>query len=112
MQAPRPEAPFGAKMDYYRSRHTSRGVRATHLVGVPVIAFGMPLVVARPRLGVAMFAGGWALQLVGHVVFERNLPSMHKGWITYQLAGVIDVCESYGEMLARRSLRKAQRRGG
>jgi hypothetical protein len=73
-QAPRPEAPFADKMAYYRTQHTSKGVRATHLVG--------------------------------HRLFEKNLPSTHKGWITYQLTGVIHACEQYGEMLARRSQRK------
>jgi hypothetical protein len=43
-------------------------------------------------------------------LFEKNLPSTHKGWITYQLTGVIHVCEQYGEMLARRSQRKAAAR--
>ncbi len=54
-----------------------------------------------------MFIGGWAMQIIGHRLFEKNLPSTHKGWITYQLTGVIHVCEQYGEMLARRSQRKA-----
>jgi hypothetical protein len=110
MQTPPPEAPFAEKMAYYRTEHTSRGVRNTHLVGLPVIAFAMPLLVTRPVVGVAMFVGGWVLQIFGHVVFEKNLPSTHKGWITYQLTGVIDVCETYGEMLARRSARKVTRR--
>jgi hypothetical protein len=47
------------------------------------------------------------MQIIGHRLFEKNLPSTHKGWITYQLAGVIHVCEQYGEMLARRSQHKA-----
>ncbi len=37
------------------------------------------------------------------------MPSTHKGWITYQLTGAIHVCEQYGELLARRSQRKAAR---
>lgn len=110
MQAPPPEASFAEKMQFYRSQHTSRGVRATHLVGVPVIAFGLPLIWARPRIGLAMFFGGWSLQIAGHVLFEKNLPSTHRGWITYQLAGVVDVCENYGDMLARRSRRRARHR--
>jgi hypothetical protein len=106
-QAPRPEAPFADKMAYYRTQHTSKGVRATHLVGTPIIAAGLPLVFAKPKLGAPMFIGGWALQIVGHRLFEKNLPSTHKGWITYQLTGVIHVCEQYGEMLARRGQRRA-----
>lgn len=79
----------------------------THLIGMPIIVAGLPLMVARPRVGTPMFLGGWALQILGHTLFEKNLPSTHKGWITYQLTGVIDVCEHYGEMLARRSQRRA-----
>jgi hypothetical protein len=63
MTAPPTDAPFSAKMAFYRTQHTSRGV-----------------------------------------------PSTHKAWITYQLAGVIHVCEQDGELLARRSQRKAARR--
>jgi len=96
-QAPPPEAPFADKLAYYRTQHTSKGVKASHLVGMPIIAASLPL----------MFIGGWAIQILGHRFFEKNLPSTHKGWITYQLTGVIDVCEQYGEMLARRSQRKA-----
>jgi uncharacterized membrane protein YGL010W len=106
-EAPPPEAPFSEKLAFYRSQHQSMGVRITHMVGTPVIAAGIPLLFAKPLLGAPMFLGGWALQVVGHRLFERNLPSIGKGPITYQLAGVIHVSEQYGEMLARRSQRKA-----
>jgi hypothetical protein len=106
-QAPPPEAPFAEKMAYYRTQHTSKGVRVVHLAGIPIIAAGLPLLFAKPKLGATMFIGGWAMNILGHRVFEKNLPSTHRGWITYQLTGVIDVCEQYGEMLARRSQRKA-----
>lgn len=106
-QAPPPEAPFAEKMAYYRTQHTSKGVRAVHRVGIPIIAIGMPLPFAKPRVGATLFAGGWAMNILGHRVFEKNLPSTHKGWITYQLTGLIDVCEQYGDMLARRSQRRA-----
>jgi hypothetical protein len=106
-QAPPPEAPFAEKMAYYRTQHTSTGVRAVHRVGIPIIAAGLPLLFARPKVGATMFVGGWVMNILGHRVFEKNLPSTHKGWITYQLTGVIDVCEQYGDMLARRSQRKA-----
>ena len=49
------------------------------------------------------------MQIIGHRLSEKDLPwthKTHKGWITYQLTGVIHVCEQYGEMLARRSQRK------
>jgi hypothetical protein len=109
-QAPPPDAPFADKMDYYRTQHTSKGVRASHLVGTPIIAAGLPLMFAKPRLGAPMFIGGWAMQILGHKLFEKNMPSTHKGWITYQLTGVIDVCEQYGEILARLAQKRSQRK--
>ena len=112
MYAPPSEAPFAEKLAFYRTQHTSRGVRATHLIGAPVILFGMPLVFAKPKVGLPMFVGGWALNIVGHVAFEKNLPSTPKGWLTYQLTGLIHVSEMYGEMLDRRSQRRAARRRG
>src|ERR1700739_1501871 len=109
-QAPAPQAPFADKMAYYRTQHTSKGVRAAHLIGTPGVRPVRPLIFAKPKVGASMFVGGWAKQIIGHRLFEKNLPSTHKGWITYQLTGVIHVCEQYGEMLARRSRRKAAAR--
>lgn len=62
MTVPAPEAPFAETMAYYRTQHTSRGVRGTHLLGThllgtPVIAFGMPLLLTKPRVGLPMFVG-------------------------------------------------------
>src|ERR1700751_699021 len=97
-QAPPAAAPFADKMAYYRTQHTATGVRATHLVGTPIIAAGLPLLCAKPKVGAAMFVGGWATQIIGHRLFE-NLPwthKTHKGWIPYQLPGAIHVCEQYG----------------
>src|ERR1700746_2034469 len=105
-QAPPPEAPFADKTTYYRTRHTSKGVRAAQLLGTAIIAAGPPLGFAKPKIGATMVVGGWTMKIIAHRLFEKNLLSTHKGWITYQLAGVIHVCEQYGEMLARRSRRK------
>jgi len=108
MSVPAADAPFSEKMAYYyQSQHLSRGVTITHMIGVPVIAAGIPLLVAKPRVRAPMFVSGRLLQIAGHRLFEHNLPSTHKGWITYQLTGVIHVCEQYGELLTRRSRRKA-----
>jgi hypothetical protein len=110
MTAPAVSAPFADKMTYYRDRHSSLDVRITHLLGTPVIATGIPLLWAKPRVGVAMFVGGWLVQIAGHAVFEHDVPSTHKGWITYQLTGLIHACEHYGDLLARSRQRKPARR--
>jgi hypothetical protein len=106
VDCPAPEAPFSEKMAFYRTQHTTKGVQATHMIAVPMILTGMPLIFTKPKVGLPMFVAAWALNILGHRVFEKNMPSTSKGWITYQLTGLIHVSELYGQMLARRSQRK------
>lgn len=94
-------APFDQKMAYYRSLHTTAGIRATHLVGIPVVAAALPLLAARRRSGVVMFVGGWALQVLGHVVFEKNSPAVRDGFFTYQLCGLAFWCEETADLIGR-----------
>lgn len=100
------EAPFAAKMAYYRSQHTTRGIRLTHLVGVPGVAASLPLIPLRPRVGIPLFVGSWAVQVAGHVIFEKNSPALTKGFLTYQACGLAFWCEEIGELLAGKGLPK------
>ncbi len=97
---PPPGAPFAEKMEYYRALHTSRGVRATHLVGIPTVALSIPLLLVRPRLGLRMFACGWALQIAGHAIFEHNSPAIQSGPISYQLVGLAFWAEEMTDLIA------------
>ena len=102
--APPPSsAPFAEKMAYYRSQHTTRGIRATHLVGIPAVTVSMPLMLGRPRVGVPMFLAGWALQVLGHLVFEKNSPAPTKGFLTYQFCGLAFWCEEMVELISGQS---------
>jgi hypothetical protein len=96
-------ASFEEKMAYYRSQHTTVGVRATHLVGIPAVVASMPLMVARPRVGVPLFLAGWTLQVIGHKVFEKNSPALSKGFFTYQFCGLAFWCEEMADLIAGRS---------
>jgi hypothetical protein len=96
-------ASFEEKMAYYRSQHTTPGVRATHLVGIPAVAAALPLIAGRPRVGVPLFLGGWALQVLGHKVFEKNSPALTKGLFTYQFCGLAFWCEEMADLIAGRS---------
>ena len=107
MDLPEPTAPFSEKLAYYRSLHTSRGVRATHLIGIPAIVASLPLLVADPVIGLAMLIGGWIIQVVGHRVFEGNSPALTKGFVTYQLTGLAYWCDEVGNMISRRHRRRA-----
>jgi hypothetical protein len=102
-EVPPKGASFEEKMAYYRSQHTTVGVRATHLVGIPAVAAAMPLIVARPRVGVPMFLAGWTLQVLGHKVFEKNSPALSKGFFTYQFCGLAFWCEEMADLIAGRS---------
>ena len=104
VEPPPRDAPFEAKMAYYRSQHTTKGVRATHIVGIPGVAFSMPLLFGRPKVGVPMFLASWALQVAGHVVFEKNSPALSKGFFTYQFCGLAFWCEEMVDILAGRGL--------
>jgi uncharacterized membrane protein YGL010W len=97
---PPTDAPFAEKMAYYRSQHTTKGVRLTHLIGIPGVAFSMPVILARPRLGLRVFGLSWALQVLGHKVFEGNNPALTKGFLTYQLCGLAFWCEEVAGLLA------------
>jgi len=44
---PARDASFAEKMEYYRGQHTTKGIRATHLVGIPGVAFAIPLIAGR-----------------------------------------------------------------
>jgi hypothetical protein len=96
-------ASFEDKMAYYRSQHTTAGVRATHLVGIPAVAAALPLVAARPKVGLPLFLAGWSLQILGHRVFEKNSPALTKGFFTYQFCGLAFWCEEMADLVAGRS---------
>src|ERR1700682_2190009 len=102
-EVPPRSASFEEKMAYYRSQHTTTGVRATHLVGIPAVAAALPLIAARPRVGIPLFLAGWSLQVIGHKVFEKNSPALSKGLFTYQFGGVAFWCEEMADLIAGRS---------
>jgi uncharacterized membrane protein YGL010W len=65
---------FEQYMRDYGEAHRQPGTRLTHMVGIPMIVASLPMLPLNPLVGVPMFAGGWALQLIGHYVFEKNDP--------------------------------------
>jgi uncharacterized membrane protein YGL010W len=69
----------------YAKSHTHPLNRLCHTIGIPVIALSIliaPLsfvIAAFWVIPLAMFAGGWVLQFVGHA-FERKPPEFFKDW--------------------------------
>jgi uncharacterized membrane protein YGL010W len=72
---PRPKKTLREYLDQYASEHTRLGTKLTHMVGIPMIVASIPAAPVNPPLGAALFTGGWALQFVGHYVFEKNQPA-------------------------------------
>ena len=58
----------------YAADHAQIGTRLTHMLGIPMIVASLPMLPLNPLAGGALFVGGWALQFVGHYVFEKNDP--------------------------------------
>ena len=106
---PAADAPFAEKLEYYRALHTSKGVRATHLVGIPTVAASIPLLLTRPKLGLKLFAGGWALQVAGHAIFEHNSPAVRAGPVSYQLVGLAFWAEEATTLIALWNARQGNR---
>ncbi len=72
---PMPQKSFREYIAVYQQEHRKLGTRLTHMVGIPMIIASIPTAfVSLPAAG-SLFVGGWALQYIGHYVFEKNEPA-------------------------------------
>lgn len=72
----------------YQAEHQHPLCKLTHYVGIPMIVASLPVAVVSPLTGLGLFTGGWALQFVGHYVFEKNHPAFFANPL-YLLVGVL-----------------------
>jgi uncharacterized membrane protein YGL010W len=75
MAFPLPQRSLREYLTQYHQEHTQLGTKLTHMIGIPMIVASLPTALVNPPLAGGLFAGGWALQLIGHKVFEKNKPS-------------------------------------
>jgi uncharacterized membrane protein YGL010W len=75
MKLPRPRQSLRDYLSQYEKEHTKLGTRLTHMVGIPMVVASIPTALVNPPVAGGLFAGGWALQIVGHRVFEKNKPA-------------------------------------
>ncbi len=75
MKLPRPQRSLHEYMEQYANEHTQLGTKLTHMVGIPMIVASIPTALVNPPVAGGLFVGGWALQFVGHYVFEKNKPA-------------------------------------
>jgi uncharacterized membrane protein YGL010W len=98
MNFPMPKRSLREYIALYQKEHTTFGNKLTHMVGIPMIVASVPTTLVNPALGGGMFAAGWALQFVGHYVFEKNSPSFY-GDPYYLLVGPAWVAAEWLELL-------------
>jgi len=98
MKLPMPRHSLREYIAQYQREHTKLGTKLTHMVGIPMIVASLPTVVVNPPLGGGMFVGGWALQYVGHYVFEKNKPAFY-GDPYHLLVGPVWVAAEWMQLL-------------
>jgi uncharacterized membrane protein YGL010W len=81
-------------MDLYAKEHTKLGTKLTHMVGIPMIVASIPTAFVNPPAAGGLFVGGWALQYIGHYVFEKNKPAFY-GDPYYLLVGPVWVAAEW-----------------
>ena len=95
---------WDAATSFYEQTHRNPTNRVLHMVGIPLIVGGAMGLLFSPRysppwfLSATAFAGGWAMNIVGHVNYEKNAPAFAEDplafvagpvWDAQQLAKVI-----------------------
>jgi len=76
-----------ALLNDYEQNHQSLVCKASHAVGIPLIAVSIPMLLFRPKRALALFGLGWVLQFAGHAV-EGKPPKFFEG-AEYFLAGLV-----------------------
>ena len=98
MNFPLPKHSLREYIAIYQKEHTTLGNKLTHMVGIPMIVASLPTTFVNPIAGGSMFVTGWALQFVGHYVFEKNKPAFY-GDAYYLLVGPAWVAAEWLELL-------------
>jgi uncharacterized membrane protein YGL010W len=58
----------GRLLHIYEQNHAHPVNRIAHMFGVPAVAASLIVVFFSRRAGLALFAGGWTTQLLGHAI--------------------------------------------
>jgi uncharacterized membrane protein YGL010W len=76
-----------ALLEEYELNHQTTACKATHAVGIPLIALSVPLLFFNWRRALSFFVLGWVLQFAGHAM-EGKQPKFFEG-SEYLLAGLV-----------------------
>lgn len=84
-------------VEFYEATHQDPKNRLLHIVGIPIIVGGTTGLLVFPRytppwfVAAGAFGFGWALNLVGHAVFERNAPAFADDPLSFVAGPVWDL---------------------
>lgn len=76
-----------ALLDDYEANHRSFACKASHAIGIPLIALSIPLLLVNRRRALLFFGLGWGFQFAGHAA-EGKMPKFFEG-PEYLLAGLL-----------------------
>lgn len=94
-------------IDFYAETHTDPTNRALHMVGIPIILGGTTGLLVWPRysppwvVSAGAYGFGWALNLVGHAVFEKNAPAFADDPLSFVAGPVWDLMQLRDALAAR-----------
>lgn len=61
---------------FYRTRHRTPGCKLTHMIGVPMLLCAPLVFCMNKRNGTLLAITGTFFQLLGHFLFEKNIPTL------------------------------------
>ncbi len=97
------EARWAEAIRFYDETHQHPTNRTLHRIGIPLIVGGAAaLLLGRPfrplwSLGALGFTTGWALNLIGHSVCEKNAPAFADDPLSFIAGPVWDLQQVRGE---------------
>jgi len=96
-----------AAATFYAASHKDPTNRVLHKVGIPLIVGGAVGLLAMPRwsppwvLSAGAFAGGWALNIVGHAKYEKNAPAFADDPLAFLAGPAWDLQQTLGAAARR-----------
>jgi hypothetical protein len=86
-------------IEFYEQTHQHPTNRLLHVVGIPIIVGGTTGLLVWPRysppwfLSAGAFVGGWALNFVGHGIYEKNVPAFADDPLSFVAGPVWDLLQ-------------------
>lgn len=86
-------------VEFYEATHKDPTNRRLHIIGIPLIVGGAVGLLIFPSytppwaLAGATFAGGWALNIVGHAFYEKNAPAFADDPLSFVAGPVFDAVQ-------------------